>query len=598
MITGLINSNTPLCVLQDIADAHGIDYNFLDLNEGFYKYVLEMGPPDTKEFNWGILARFINKNCSWTQKPLLLALNHLKLFMNSDRALSKLSSQYCIGNQTPENPFSINSNILYKICIQENIPTKFTDTQEDLELYIKIYRQSKQTIINLLLKQFDGMNNGELLRMMINMIPEYLNKGKIEEEINFSRGDEDIQDLQEYKSSSDLLRVMFYNLNDVKVLQKNVVPNTTHGAIALAAINYKLDISRCENPVMEYSNILSNEKEDEFMPMDRWMKFWYNKNRDMFNLEKNFNPIFPSQFYDDSVLRKMAKDMGFTEVEIQNEHPYSLLETAYLSETFYRGHYPCMKDRQTIINLDNVNDIENDEIICYGQINDRLWVTTIEELKSVFEFHNNFVNPFKNDSIFGKREMERLKNILGERVDMIQLINKIEKVFGSYDDKTKKFLYTYKTSCNSIKNKIRLALNLLVECGMYMRGWKGKGYTYPLSEHDTLMGPDSVEIIDYNVNKSISAYEYSITELMEIGVQINELPLYKTVDNKYYKSTLKEQCFTIGERMELIKMGNRTNNVSSCIRLSSNWICASAHRYITILGFEEPFDLKLLKSIA
>ena len=82
LITGGITGDVPLCIISEIADAHGINYNFEEFNNKKYvKSIIEtinnednvshVKFPITNLNDWECLARFINKSTSWPQNTLL-----------------------------------------------------------------------------------------------------------------------------------------------------------------------------------------------------------------------------------------------------------------------------------------------------------------------------------------------------------------------------------------------------------------------------------------------------------------------------------------------------------------------------------------------
>ena len=59
----------------------------------------------------------------------------------------------------------------------------------------------------------------------------------------------------------------------------------------------------------------------------------------------------------------------------------------------------------------------------------------------------------------------------------------------------------------------------------------------------------------------------------------------------------REDGLTIGQRLDIVKMGNTSNRVSACIRLTSNCFGASIHRYMELLHIDPKFDIRDLRSI-
>ena len=85
LITGKIDISTPLCIVSEIADAHGINYNEDEFkNEQYIQELIEaincnetilIEFPINNIDHWGHLARFINKSVLWPQNLLVDAYN-------------------------------------------------------------------------------------------------------------------------------------------------------------------------------------------------------------------------------------------------------------------------------------------------------------------------------------------------------------------------------------------------------------------------------------------------------------------------------------------------------------------------------------------
>jgi hypothetical protein len=332
----------------------------------------------------------------------------------------------------------------------------------------------------------------------------------------------------------------------------------------------------------------------------------------MFDLSITFNPNFPKCYYSNKVLSSIASNEGYTEREILNGDPYELLQLAYLSETFYQGELPNIKSIETPISLDEIHEVPYGELLCYGNITDNLNIITISELIDLFTINQNFSSPFDPDSIFSSTSINKLKIILRShtgpnpsiclstntiqlRSTLLDLIKSIELSQLHIDPPTRSFITLYRSSSIDIKHSIVSALTDLLHLGMYMRGWSGSG-DYPITK---AVVPVHLENqVTINVTQAISKYESSIQSLDKIGIQINNLPLVKYKDGQYHVSTSPDDGFTIYNRLQIIKEGDASDNISSCIRLSSNWICSSAHKYITCIGLPSPFDIFHLRHIA
>jgi hypothetical protein len=177
---------------------------------------------------------------------------------------------------------------------------------------------------------------------------------------------------------------------------------------------------------------------------------------------------------------------------------------------------------------------------------------------------------------------------------LFEAIINIEMTIRNNDEPTRQLISTYRNADPETKRTIQMTFRYLLHLGMFMRGWIGSG-DYPVTSAPVPPGRE-IELA-VNVTNAIGSYESSCRSLGRIGTQINNLPLVIYKDKEYQVSNQINEGLTIQDRINIIKEGERTRNVQSCIRLSSNWICSSAHKYIISLGLPEPFDVFNLRHI-
>lgn len=615
-ITNHINENTPVCVLIEIADAHGIGYDQKNINiPNFHRNLLKSinkasvyivnSKYDSSELTY--IARFINKHTKWPRGKLIQAYEYLIQFINNDNLMEKISNDFTTGLQTPENVFSINACILYKICTINRLNVNNRTTIEQMSYSVKLLREDDIGSIMRRAKIFIENSN------RINLINILMLSNHEIKDINIPASIDDIKYniLPEGKINHKIISVIHESLHDIKTLQNKINPTTDQGAIALAIIGFNIDISRTVDPINEY-NILKICQISNYKPSDPWMKYWFKRNPSMFDLSITFNPLFPKVFYNDKILKELARNEGYTDREITTEGSYELLQLANITETFYCGEYPNLKSNQTCIDLSDVSEVPYGELLCFGQFNYLLNPITIGELVDLFNANKNFTNPFSKDAIFTKTAINKLKLIIRDHIrpcrkkmlssetiqirqELLMAINDIENLIASGEMPAKQFLIIYQNSDIKTKQMIVKFLTQLLHMGMYMRGWLGSE-NYPVSK---AIVPYNIKgQVDINVSDSIREYEMTLTSLGKIGERINNLPLVIYRDKEYHASIEEKNGLTIGDRINIVKKGDTVSNVCSCIRLSSNWICASAHKYMTLIGLPPPFDIFNLSSIS
>lgn len=615
-ITGHIHEHTPLCVLIEIADAHGIKYDQKDFtkpnfNNQLLASIHQTSVPTVSGANdlieWQYIARFVNKHSQWPQTKLTQAYNFLINFTANEDPLTKISQGFSHGIQTPDNPFAVNACVLYKICIHHRLNTNSRTTITQMAYAVEMLYENVESVVRRV-KSFveRDAKRIDLINMLMLSPHEVQDPNPVIMDIPINPNT-----IPKTNADFEMLRTLHGFLNDIKTLQQRADPGTACGSVALAAINFGTDISRATDPTREY-RILKLSGRAEYKPVDSWMNYWYKLNPNLFDIDVTFNPIFPSCYYNINRMQVMATNEGYCAAEINSNDPYELLSMNYVAETFYLGEMPNMKSRQTPIELDDVEDIPYGQLVCFGQYDAPLQPMSIKELADLFNANQNFTNPLQQNSVFTSNAIGKLKFIASSpggpnpnvrlpadtvmiRNQLLEAINGVEMTLKTNDEPTRQFAFSYRNAAPDTKTVIRNALANLLHIGMYMRGWSGVG------EYPVIKAPVPVERepeVAVNVTKAIADYETLCRSLGKLGVQINNLPLVRYRDHEYQVAISDQDGRTIGQRLAIVKRGDETDNVASCIRLSSNWICASAHKYIIALGIQSPFDIFNLRDIS
>jgi len=275
LITGHIYEYTPMCVLIEIAEAHGIKYDQKDIDQPCFSFYLinsinETYVPSIGEIKelaeWQYVARFVNKNVQrqWTQNTLSQAYNFLIEFMNNEDPLTKIPIDFSCGAQTPDNPLSINACVLYKVCSHHRLNINARTTINQMAYAVKLLRDDTEAIIR---KSIIFIENYAKRIDLINVL--ILSSQEIKDSQNsiIDISNINYQSLPKTESSYDLLSTIYTAFSNIKTLQHRVDPNTDGGAIALAAINFGIDISKSSYPIREY-NILKLDERCNYNPID------------------------------------------------------------------------------------------------------------------------------------------------------------------------------------------------------------------------------------------------------------------------------------------------------------------------------------------
>ena len=610
LICDVINNNTPACVLLEIAGAHGFKFNAADVNTpGFGNLLLENILTGTitnivvnengKLVNLAkdlpYIARFINKEASWKGTvELFKAFNFLMSFATHEDCLNKLPQNFLVGAQTPENPQAINACVLYKICNYHRLQLNYHTTLKQMEFAVRMLIETPASLIRrseLFISKFATKN--DLVNILL-LSPNVIEDPKPEQ----SEPYDNYYQLPPSHITHDQLRELHSCLYNITSLQNRVEPSTHYGAVALAMINFNIDISRCKNPIAEYA-CLKLVGLREYQPQDPWMKYWYNRNSALFDLNKTFSPNFPENYYNQSNLARLGLKEGYNQSELACNSIYELLQIAYVTNTFYQGELFTLTEKETSLLREEISTVPYLELYSYGQIEGISRPITLDELIELFENNQNFNNPFDKKSLLSSLAIAKLKNLLqsaasDKHLRLLAIINSIEMFNKAKDNQTRQLITVYRNAQAENRDLIVTLLNSLLHVGLHMRGWMGGNQPYPLQK-----APVDDEIaVSLKVTEAISRFENLVRSSGKIGLLISELPLVQYKDGQYCISTDSIDGRTIMERIRIVKEGENTGNVSSCIRLTSNWICASAHKYLVAIGKLAPFDITLMRSIS
>ncbi len=624
-ITGLVATSTPSVVLKEIAEAHNIDYDDNKFFESRYitKFVHEINTTNVKYINqpYGLeeyrsMARFVNKNFEWKKVSLKQAFNLLIEYTDINK-ISSFHKNFKYGPQTPDHPDSLNACILYAICKINKLDTHFSTTIDEMASNIRllfrlkesdIYHSVRLAIQNAMM--YGGCEGYQLINILSQIDPERSIRMIKPTQHDVSKAMElEIEEDYEIVIDYDSLERIGTEISN-RTIRRN--PNNHMEAVAMAAIYYKMDISRVKSPLAEYQELTRTP----FFPIDKELM----KRLELSDLhpdslknprlDKIFNPYLPPALYDDGDLHKMCQEEGCTREDIIMDGVYSRLQGCYLMKTFIHGKQGNIINN--ITTFDDVWEINYDNVIIYGIRGGSMRAYTYGELSDTFKHLKRFQKPDRKEqdesSLFPTHAINKLyklcdkdqritesDDIFRERIELAEQIERTRLYIETNQEQVRQFINIYETTYD--KSKIDLFFMLLLKSAMYMRGWIGEG-PYPLNSADTVVADEERPSVDVRVTQSIQDIEASLLELQEVGDLIKQLPLMFYENGELLPSTSDDEGKTLLERINIVKGGeNGTGNVNSCIRMTSNRFAASAYFYMSLMNLPIPFDISQLSKI-
>ena len=582
-----LSPTTPLCVVVEIAKAHGIILDATRFNDlGYISSIIwtitntecpsvALEPKTSSDLR--LIARFINSDssCVWTRvEALKQAWRFILTYMTDNNV--PLPSSLKIGQQTQDAPTQCNACILYRLCQQSKLNTNYLMSIQEMAAAIQYSMlTSDQLINNLTLSVQQRMLNRPAV---IDALVAYqqMPMNKIDGELTFEGLNKAAQ-----KFKGDL----YLAIN----------PSTREEAIYLSAFYFGIDLSAADNPFLEYEIVRNTLDLSQYVPVDIGMLQINKRNPRLFKLDFTFNPRLPESFYPKARLASLFNMEGFLPSEIALGY-YPCLQTAYLSETFYHGFHEGLTDSQTSLELTEISEVPSKELILYGIRDNSLKAYTSKELADYFEHTLSFVAP-SGKTVISKEARRKLKNIASlinspASTRLLSTIKMIENN-GRQADGPENLLFTaYSIATKDVKSIMIDSLYRLLELAMYMRGWIGK-HAYPIA---SAPGPGQgttpvQEIIDMNVTQALARFEQATDQLDKPSL-IYTLPLYKLVDNTYQPVMDGSAQQTIRQRIEIVKAQGA--DVAACIRLTSNVFAVTAHKYLSALSQDPKFNLSHL----
>ena len=238
---------------------------------------------------------------------------------------------------------------------------------------------------------------------------------------------------------------------------------------------------------------------------------------------------------------------------------------------------------------------------------------TYAELKDTFSSYKRFSNPISNE-LFDENVINKLyylssikkriyesEECYQERVNLGKEIDRVRFYISTNNGYLEELIQRYENCSHEYKEDVEKTLISILHSSMYMRNWDGIG-NFPLSSEQTNYDYDKQIEIDHRVTQSLFEIEKNceeINHIKKLGNFILNLPLmeYHHISNTFITVNDRAEGLTIKDRIAIIRKGENNNGIASCIRVSSNKICATAYFYMNQIGMRIPFNISEVSNI-
>lgn len=569
LLSGPLTDDCPQLVLVELAASLGVACDVKELDRFGYKaeivYYLERRcQPQTR--NWKQLPTerlltFLNPDpeLEWSYAGLELALANLER-LDSLQPQERLREAIEHGGlPTPHEP--------------QRVPTAM------------LYRSLKE-LGYLLHPQMDLAHLRELARLAL--LPASERAAELELRLarvapeELLRGQLLLIDQQKTSSSSSDAQ-----LKKVELLQ----PHTDAQAVALGAKFYRLDLSRCRQPLLEFY------RRRRGLPFaDDYCRQVQQLNPSAYDLACSWHPELTEAAFTPH-LSSVLQHYGVRDQE-------QLLDLHLLSN-FHRGAVHGLRNFRTITNAEDMVELTDDTLrpalVSFGSHGAGFQLHLVSELSWGFEATMEFVNP--EGGFFEVAQIERLKMLAhtgGRRhrhqsadwQGLLAAIRKVELHHASQDRYQLELKRAWSELEPSQRETLASYLELLLETAFKMRGWK-VGLPLPL-EVVPVSDPAEVSLEVSQCLVRLEAMEKASPALIN---KVLELPLVEYKSGKYCPARSELEGLTLGDRLAIVRQGENTRNINSCVRVTSNWLLASCHRYLTALQRAPNFEVAKIRTI-
>ena len=322
-----------------------------------------------------------------------------------------------------------------------------------------------------------------------------------------------------------------------------------------------------------------------------------------------FNPVLPRSLYHPRSLDSMALGYGYSEDEILVDDPYYLLQMSVLTDHFYQGKSKNTLNRSTPIEMDQVKNLRLWEYVSYGHSEKGYRVIKYSELNDMFRMYGYFrclKNNPSDSGVYPRQAIKRLfllslrpsyqdepEKSINLRHNLALKIHQIIQDDGTLMPAERNLRDKYREN-DTNRRIIKQLMDKFLDITMKMRGWTGADKYGRPAPYPIIRTPvDNQHRVEVRVTGAIGNFDRFCGEHEECSKVFLEYPLFK-YRGGYVKSNDIDDGFTIRDRMNIVRLDLI---VTACIRLTSNWFGATHSKISKVLGMDQAFDIKQLRSI-
>lgn len=609
LIIDNLDKKVPICILKILCEICNIECKSKYLHNEEYlksirnlikkyepKIVLYPCNEDEQLYN---CVKFFNVEGSWNLNSINISLEtYIPFFDGSVNFLNKFN----ISEKTSDNPSGLSILQIYRLCKVIGYNMNIHTSKEEMFFAVdKFYNDSISGLRLSLIESIKTMNSNTLIKLVYEHLidenkpsPERSTPKILSSKTNYKR---------------EITQSFLEQIKDEDYLLSRITPRTDEEAIYLSYKKWNIFIGNSTNPLIQYKFLLCNGL-DNYIPVgDGIFSKLYTKNKDWYNMEKNWVPNL-IQVYSKKEIKRICMKEGYTDMS-DYKSMKSFLKDRFSTVNFYFDIVPSLELDKTYIErieIDSALNEEDLEILTLGILDtNEFYYFTIEELTSFFEHERMFIDPFSRELIdsfaINKLKNHCLSKSSSKYNKLLEVISMIERSMHVFNSN----ILDMKTKCfhnNEINDIIKNAFEKLIELGLTMRGSKLKE-VLPLSSLNSC----------YSVKDEALIYQQAFDvykEYIDLKNQILFDHVKMFLDNiyiiKFSETGLKEIFFgtkvkkstSVNIKLDetlYLTFKKDEGAGSSCFRSNSNWILYTACWYMKIFCFDFNFQMNEIEEI-
>lgn len=585
-----INESTPYIIIKEVLERIGSKFNKESLGsinymnkiyekiETYAYDIIDMDNINVSLDCHRSLRKFVNRHeTRWELNNLIKAFRHMMNF--------KLTHDFKYGNKTNEFPMNYNIIMVYKICLDNNVALDKDVTEENMVNMARYSFSSTKCLMNLLIMNLNKFNKKDMLFILKNI--EY---SHIDEEFNpFSLED-------------------VFRKTNWKAINENSL-DSREQVIIFVAMNYHINIIESENPYIEL-NLLKRVGKKNYTPCDEKFREKYQRNSEWYCITETWQSELHF-LYSNENLRIFVNSEGYMKNELDKISLIDCMKSSRDSTNVYIGLHPLCSQKTTLIDMDDVNQIDNDLIICIGSISkNNLLYTTPNELASLFSNYKYMFDPITNTRL-KTNVINKLKAICIDKCYNNNVSKEYSNLSSIIDENVNlsKMLTTKAEDVTKRKSKdLENVLDAVIDLALAMRGKgvnnsDGIPIVKALNSLETLVDEDGLKQIEVNVTVKYYHLMKLLDEMSpENRMYIKDIQLveYEKGDTKYRmfgRDITKKIRITDNKLFKFIDNIYKPDENDGCIRTNSNFILASGVFYASLCGYRNDISIEDIDEI-